>query len=137
MDIPDLMDDAAEALKRIGSLQGRAFPYPVDNAVPPCGIVPFPTVDYDLAKGRGLDQLDIDLVILVAKSFDRTSRDLAAQYLNGDDSYSVKAAVEGHKWTACDLAHVSRGAVQPYRLADFNYWAVVFPTRFFGSGTTS
>ena len=137
MDIAEVMDDAARALRSIKSLSGRVYPYPVDTIDPPAGVVPFPTVDYDQAKGRGLDQLDIDVVVLVSKAFDRPSRDAAARYLAGGGEDSVRAAFEAHEWTACDLGHVSRGAVQPYAVADISFWAVVFPTRFFGSGTTS
>lgn len=137
MILADVMDDAEEGLRRVPSLAGRSFGHPVDSIAPPAGIVPFPRVDYDQAKGRGLDRLDIDIVVLVSRVYDKAARDLIVGYLDGEGAESVKAALEGHTWTACDLAHVRQAGVQPYTMADVSYWAAVFLTQFVGSGTTS
>ncbi len=137
MDIDALMEEIGEALESVPSLAGRSFPHPVDDMNSPAGVVPFPRVDYDLAKGGGLDQIDFEVVVLVSRSYDRAARGLLVPYINRDGAESIKAALEAHTWVHADLAHVSRTAIQPYTMADVSYWAAVAITRFFDSGTTS
>jgi hypothetical protein len=62
--------------------------------VPACWIQPT-DVKYDLAYGpHGLEQIDLDIVVLVSRADDQSGQAMLDKFLHGTGAYSLKAAVE-------------------------------------------
>lgn len=137
MNVADVMDELAQAVEAVPSLQGRSFPHPVGDIVPPMAIVPFPLADFDVMMARGSDNLPMTVVVFVRAVHDRATRDQLVAYIDGDGPESVKAAIEDHTYSALHSVRVERGRVQEYTVADAKYMAAVFDLDVIGPGTTS
>lgn len=136
MNVADVMDELAAAVQRVPSLAGRTYAYPVDDISEPAAFVPFPAVDFDATYGRGSDDMDMTIVVIVGRLSDRSDRDRVVGYMDGAGGESIKAAVEGYEYTTIDYAHVASVATTDYTIAGVEYWALVFEVEVTGSGTT-
>lgn len=94
MDLADVMTEIGARLDTIDGL--RVYPYPADQVTPPAAVVTYPeTVQFDATYARGMDRYpDLVVMVLVAKPWDRSTRDLVAGYLNGSGAGSVKDVLE-------------------------------------------
>jgi hypothetical protein len=78
--------------------------------------------------------MTLPVVVLVGKVDARTARDLAAKYLDGSGSSSVKAAVDGGTYSACDSARTLSATVGAYSVAGVTYLGVEFQVDITGQG---
>lgn len=133
MNLANVMDEIAAAL---GSIDGlRVYPYSANTIVSPAAIVDWPEeINYDATYGRGADQQTIKVIVCVAKLTDRGTKGRLAQYLDGSDATSVKAAVDGGTYTACDSVRVARAVVDVITIGAVDYLGAEFDVEVTGQG---
>lgn len=137
MNIVDVGDELLEALRAIPGL--RVPPWGVKASSPPFAIVTLPErFNYDETKGRGFDSLrDVQVIILLAKGNDRTTRADLAAYADGSGPKSVKQAIDGGTYTACGTVRVTFAEPEVVTYAGVAYEALIFHTDITGRGATS
>lgn len=134
MNLSDVMTEVATQLDTIDGL--RVFDWPVGTAVPPFGFVDYPTTyTFDGAYARGMDRLNLPVVVAVSKVGDRLAKDRLGQYVDGSGSKSVKAVLEAGTYTAFDSLRVQSVEFDVYQLGDAKYLAATFDLDIAGSGS--
>lgn len=134
MNLSDVMTEVAEQLDTIAGL--RVFDWPVGSAVPPFAFVDYPTsYGFDKGYARGMDQLNLPVVVAVAKVGDRTAKDRLGQYVDGSGSKSVKAVLEAGTYTSFDSLRVQSVEFDVYQLGDSKYLAATFDIDVAGQGS--
>lgn len=135
MNIQTVMDEVAEALRSIGPLAGRTYPWNAARVTPPAAVVDLPErVEYDLAYGRGSDKVTLSVMVVVGPPADRSTGERLTEYLSGSGALSVKAAVEGRVYGACDHVTVTEAEVLVASFANVQYMAVQFTVEAVGKG---
>jgi hypothetical protein len=132
VNVVDVMDQLAEALDSIDGL--RAFAYPPGSVQPPAAVVSWPEVTYDATMARGVDQLLVPVFVLVATVEPRAARAALAPYLAGSGASSVKAALDGGTYTACDVVRVASASVESVTVGGNPYLGAVFSVEIIGTG---
>lgn len=66
-----------------------------DNPQPPIAVVMPSRITYDQAFGRGSDEYEFTVLVIVGRVVDRTSQTNLDAYCASSGSASVKAAIEG------------------------------------------
>lgn len=134
MNLKNLMDEAATVLGTITGL--RVFAYPPPTVVPPAAIVSYPdAVEYDQTYGRGTDRITgLPFVLVVGKATDRAARDTVTGWVAGSGATSVKAAMEAHSWTSCDVLTVTKCSFDVVTIASVDYLAAMFEADAIGPG---
>lgn len=138
MDIGDVMDELAEAVRSIPSLAGRSYEYPNEDPPSPAALVAYPEqINYDVTGRRGSDDLNgPSIVVVVGQVTERATRDNAVGYAAGSGSESIKAAIESHNYTSLDSVRVTACTFDTYTIADVTQLALVFSLDIIGSGTS-
>lgn len=133
MNIANVMDEIGAVLDTIDGL--RVFPYSAASVRPPAAIVGWPDpITYDTTMARGSDQLTVPLYVVVGTADARSARDALAVYLDGSDTKSIKAAVEGGTYTAFDTVRVQEARVDSFSIAGTDYLGAVFQLDITGQG---
>lgn len=137
VDLAQVMQELADQLATIDGL--RAYGWPPGKVPPPAAIVTYPsTYTYDDTYGRGSDTMTLQVVVLVGRPTDRTSRDNLGVYVNGSGASSVKQVLESGNgsWTTFDLVRVSDADFDVYEEAGQKYLAAIFNLDLEGPGST-
>lgn len=135
MRVGRVMDELGAALERIDGL--RVYPYGAKRITPPAAVVGWPDpISYDGALARGMDSMTFPVLVATGDLDARASRDTLAAYLDGDGPSSVKAAIDGGSYTACDSARVTEARVEPVTIAGIPYLAAVVDVAVSGNGRT-
>ena len=106
----------------------------------PAGIVALPDrllfdQTYHGGAARGTDTFkDVPIVVLVGAPTERSSILAVAKYVAGSGPQSVKAALEGYAYTACDFVHVEFAEFDVPKYAGIDYLAATFHTDIVGNG---
>lgn len=133
MNLAAVMDQLGAALESIPSL--RVFPYTADSITPPAALVGWPdSITYDETYGRGSDSMTLPVWVAVGRADARSSRDVLAAYLDGAGPSSVKAALDGGTYTACDSVRVASARIEPISIASTPYLAAVLDVEITGQG---
>lgn len=134
MNVTAVMDELAAELDTIAGL--RVFAFPPDNVPAPAAVVGYPeTVTYDVTMGRGVDQIDFPIYVLVGRLTDRTSRDALGAYLNGSGASSIKAVLlAGKPWVAMSSVRVASATIEVITMAGVDYLAATFTVNVYGPG---
>lgn len=133
MNVSDIYDELATALATISGL--RVFPYWAERITPPAAVIGWPeTIVFDKTFGRGSDALELPVYVLVGKVDARSSQTQLAAYLDGAGSASVKAALDGGTYTACDSVTVTQARVEVMTVAAVDYLAAIFTVSIYGTG---
>jgi len=133
MNLADVMQAVADRLDTITGL--RCFGYPADKITPPAAVVTYPeSYDYDSTYNRGMDRMELPVVVLVGKTSDRATRANLARYADGSGAASVKAIVESGTYTAFDTVRVVRVVFDVVTIAGSAYLAATFTLDITGSG---
>ena len=91
----DLRTGLANRLATITGLRSTAtIP---DNPAPPVAVVMPGRVNYDTAFGRGSDEYEFTIMLIVGRVADRASQTTLDTYCASSGSTSVKAAIEGDR----------------------------------------
>lgn len=83
---------------RIATISGlRASATIPDNPTPPIAVVMPGRITYDTAFGRGSDQYQFTVMVIVGRVADRNSQTTLDAYCASSGSTSIKAAIEGDR----------------------------------------
>jgi hypothetical protein len=83
---------------RLQTITGlRAYDLIPDTVVPPCAVVGQLDFTFDIDNARGLDQAQVDVLVIVQRFSERAGQDKLDAYLAGSGSTSIKAAIEGDR----------------------------------------
>ena len=83
---------------RLQTITGlRAYDLIPDTVVPPCAIVGQLDFTFDIDNARGLDQAQVDVLVIVQRFSERAGQDKLDAYLAGTGSSSIKTAIEGDR----------------------------------------
>ena len=83
---------------RLATITGlRASATIPDNPAPPVAVVMPGRVNYDTAFGRGSDEYEFTIMLIVGRVADRASQTTLDTYCASSGSTSVKAAIEGDR----------------------------------------
>lgn len=93
MTIQDVHDGLKVRLDTVTDLV--TFSYQPARAVYPCAFPLLPSVDYHQAFARGLSEVSVDVVLLVASIEEETRTSNLLAYLDPTGSQSIPAAIEG------------------------------------------
>lgn len=88
-----------DALKtRLQTISGlRGYDIVPDTVVPPCAVVGQLDFTFDIDNARGLDQAQVDVLVIVQRFSERAGQDKLDAYLAGTGASSIKAAIEGDR----------------------------------------
>ena len=92
-------------------------------AVAPCAIVGQLDFTFDLNNARGLDQANLDVVVLVGRFSERAGQIDLDKYLAGSGDYSIKAAIESDRTLggACNTLRVTSAEAGTYLSGDIEF----------------
>lgn len=128
-----IMDDLGEALKTIPGL--RVKPYTEARVMPPMAMVSLPrTYSYDATMDRGSDDIEVPIVVMVGRIDAESARNALGPYVDPTGPDSIKAAVEAHKSTVWDIAHVIDAQFLVMSVSSVEYLTATFRVRVVGSG---
>jgi hypothetical protein len=83
---------------RLATISGlRSSAYIPDNPHPPVAVVMPGRISYDTAFGRGSDEYQFTIMLIVGRVADRASQTNLDAYCASSGSTSVKAAIEGDR----------------------------------------
>ena len=99
--------------------------YELIPAVPvaPAAIVGQLDFTFDLNNARGLDQANLDVVVLVQRFTERTAQNDLDKYLAGSGDFSIKAAIESDLTLggACSTLRVTSAEAGNYSSGDIEF----------------
>lgn len=134
MNLADVMDELGAALDTIDGL--RVTAWPADRIQPPAAVVGYPiTYTFDVTMGRGVDELQIPVAVIVSRVSVRAARDELAPYCDGSGASSVKAALQGASYTAASSVRVRSIDFDPFDYNAIQYLAATFTVDVYGSGS--
>jgi hypothetical protein len=93
--LTDLRTGLANRLATINGLRSSA--YIPDNPQPPVAVVMPGRITYDQAFGRGSDEYQFTIMLIVGRVADRASQTTLDTYCESSGSRSVKAAIEADR----------------------------------------
>jgi len=137
MIVDDLMAEIGEKLGTIAGL--RVTPYAADSVNPPAAVVLLPDdITFDATYGRGSDEMEIPVLVLISKANDRNSHTKLAAYLDGSGAKSIKAAVDStnaNPYTAADTVTVMTATIGAFTFAAVDLLGAEFTVHVSGSGS--
>ena len=91
--------------------------------VAPAAVVGQLDFTFDLNNARGLDQANLDVVVLVQRFTERTGQNDLDKYLAGSGAYSIKAAIESDLTLggACNTLRVTSAEAGTYAAGDIEF----------------
>lgn len=91
--------------------------------VAPAAVVGQLDFTFDLNNARGLDQANLDVVVLVQRFTERTGQNDLDKYLAGSGAYSIKAAIESDLTLggACNTLRVTSAEAGNYAAGDIEF----------------
>ena len=94
--IPSQVRDGLKT--RLQTISGlRAYDLIPDTVTPPAAVVGQLDFTFDIDNARGLDQAQVDVLVIVQRFSERSGQDLLDAYLAGSGAGSIKAAIEGDR----------------------------------------
>jgi len=124
----DVMDEIAARLATTGL---RTYEWPVGSVVAPAVVVGYPTAyTYDVTYGRGLDTLELPVVLVVGRASDRPARGELSTLLP-----QIKVVVEQGAHAAFDDVRVVSVDFDTYTLAKVDYISAIFNLSVSGPGS--
>jgi hypothetical protein len=120
-----LPSEVRDGLKtNLQAIQGmRVYDLIPSPAVAPAAIIGQLDFTFDLNNARGLDQANLDVVVLVQRFTERTGQNELDKYLAGSGDYSIKAAIESDRTLggACDTLRVTSAEAGTYVSGDIEF----------------
>jgi len=94
--IPSQVRDGLKT--RLLTISGlRAYDLIPDTVTPPAAVVGQLDFTFDIDNARGLDQAQVDVLVIVQRFSERSGQDLLDTYLAGSGASSIKTAIEGDR----------------------------------------
>ena len=120
-----LPSEVREGLKaNLQAIKGmRVYDLIPSPAVAPAAVVGQLDFTFDLNNARGLDQANLDVVVLVQRFTERTGQNELDKYLAGSGDYSIKAAIESDLTLggACNTLRVTSAEAGTYAAGDIEF----------------
>jgi len=133
MIVADVMQALADELDTIAGL--RVYGHPPEEIHPPAAVVSYPdSITFDQTYARGMDRMEIPVVLLVKKVSARVARDDLTRFMDGTGTASVKTVLEAGTYTEFDTIRVMTATVDIVEVAGIDYLAVTFTVDITGSG---
>jgi hypothetical protein len=133
-----IISDIREGIKtNLSSIDGlRCYDLVPDVIVPPCVVVGQLDFTFDLNNGRGLDQANLDVFVIVQRFSERTGQDKLDKYLAGSGDSSIKAAIESDRTLggACNTLRVTSAESGTYQTGDIDYLSYRYRLTVWGQG---
>lgn len=127
-----------EGLKNnLESIEGLRVYDPIpDVIVPPCALIGQLDLTFDLNNARGLDQANVDVMVIVQRFSERTGQDKLDKYLSGSGDYSIKQAIESDRTLGgqVDTLRVTSAQSGVYQSADTEYLSYRYQVTLYGNG---
>jgi hypothetical protein len=133
--LTDLRTGLANRLATISGL--RSSSYIPDNPQPPVAIVMPGRITYDTAFGRGSDEYQFTIMLIVGRVADRASQTNLDAYCASSGSASVKAAIEGDRslgGTALDCRVTAMTSQGSMSIGDVTYHTAEFSVTVIAAG---
>lgn len=134
MDLVEVMDEVAQRLGGIADL--NVFAYPPGTITPPAAIVDFPEIEFDLTYGRGSDRLSLPVRLMVARPFERSTRNALTPYCAGSGARSFKQVLESGTYNTFDTLRVTGVEFGTTEVGGTQYMGAVFTLDIVGPGST-
>lgn len=138
MNEASVRDELAAALRTVPSLSGRTYDWNATKVSPPAAVTDLPDGgEYHLAYASGMDSIRYQFMVVCGPVADRPSGDRLSAYVSGPagNPESVRAAVEGFAYTACDDVTVQSWEPLVATFGQVQYLAVQFTAEATGRGT--
>jgi hypothetical protein len=135
VDIYNVATQLGTALKTITGL--RVYEYGTNDVQAPAAILSLPdlSIDYHQGYGTGASKLsDVVVLVLIRDNTRRASFKSLAGYVKATGVGSIKAALEGATYTACDTVTVTRVDFDAVTWNGADYLAAEFHLDIFGTG---
>jgi len=78
----------------------RTSDYVPDDPKPPIAVIMPPTIRFDTAMGRGLDEYEFIVTVIVGKQSERSAQRLLDSFCAPKGSGSIKTAIESDRFLA-------------------------------------
>jgi len=78
----------------------RTSDYVPDDPKPPVAVIMPPTITFDIAMGRGLDEYQFSIMVIVGRQSERAAQRLLDSLCAPKGSGSVKTAIESDRFLA-------------------------------------
>jgi hypothetical protein len=128
MILTDVMNEIAE---RVGTVSPRSYEWPVGSVVAPAAVVGYPTsYTYDATYGRGMDTMELPVVLVAGRATDRAAREELSELLP-----QLKAAIEQGSHRAFDDVRVTTIDFDTYTLASIDYISAILNLYITGPGS--
>lgn len=132
MDLEAVIEEIEAALDTIAGLRILVVG---ERPVPPAAYVSYPeSITYGESYARGMDSMELQVVLVVGRTIDRATRKALAAYCKGSGSASVKAVVDGHTYTACDSVTVTGAEFDVVTVSGVDLMAAIFSVDVVGTG---
>jgi hypothetical protein len=121
----------------LGNIDGlRVYDIMPDVITPPCAIVGQLDFTFDLNNGRGLDQANVDVFVIVQRFAERNAINNLDKYLAGSGDYSIKAAIESDLTLdgACNTLRVTSAESGTYMAGDVEFLSYRYRITVWGQG---
>ena len=91
--------------------------------VAPAAVVGQLDLTFDLNNARGLDQANLDVIVLVQRFTERSGQNDLDKYLAGSGAYSIKAAIDSDLTLggACNTLRVTSAEAGNYASGDIEF----------------
>jgi hypothetical protein len=134
MNLANVMDEIAACLDQVAGLRVFAWP-PGKIPAPPVAVVSYPTeLDYQTTYGRGVNTIEIPVVLALGQPNDRQTRKVASTYLSGGGSGAVAALLDGYHWTTCSDVTAVKAQTDVVAIGGVEYLAALFTLQVIGQG---
>lgn len=135
MNIQAVMTEIATALDTIAGV--RVYNHVPDSVQVPAAVVVFPeNIEFDSAYGRGMDNFEVPVLVVVSKLTAKTASKSLSDYASGSGAKSVKAVLEAHTPANYDTLRVAGARVDPITFNAIDYLGVTFAVDVAGPGST-
>jgi hypothetical protein len=103
-------------------------------AVAPAAVVGQLDFTFDLNNARGLDQANLDVVVLVQRLAQKSAQNDLDKYLQGSGTYSIKAAIESDLTLggACNTLRVTSAEAGTYVSGDIEFLSYRYRLTIYG-----
>jgi hypothetical protein len=119
----------------LGAIKGmRVYDLIPTPAVAPCAIVGQLDFTFDLNNARGLDQANLDVVVLVGRFSERAAQINLDKYLAGEGDFSIKTAIESDRTLggACNTLRVTSAEAGTYLSGDIEFLSYRYRLTIYG-----
>jgi hypothetical protein len=123
-----VMDGMAATIKAgMPSASSGVFAYPVPSFVPPCVIVGYPDITFDLTAARGADTAVFPLWFVAGRTIDSATRDTLSTIIDGVAGVKYVLESNGSLGGVADSTHVRDCRIESMTDPDGTvYWAARF-----------